>query len=107
MPAGYGCTKCDAFSLQPLSDGNFSSTHEHVSYVEGCFSCKIQTLQLNTGDADSGWNASHMTRKKWDSELDAYAAARRQGIQPSGTSMEKVQAAFDISDKTGSAYQAG
>ena len=107
MPSGYGCTNCDVVSDAPLSDGTIGSVHEHTSYVDGCFSCKIQTLQLNTGDADSGWNSSNTTRKKWDSELNAYSEARRQGIQPSGTSMEKVQAALAISDKTGTAYEAG
>jgi hypothetical protein len=48
---------------------------------------------------DSGW-----TGKKWDKELDLYASARKQGIQPDGTSTAKVQQALDISEKTGVAY---
>ena len=107
IPSGYGCTRCDAVSEEPLSNGNLATIHEHTSFVEGCFSCKIQTLQLNTGDADSGWSSSNMTRKRWDRELDAYSSARRQGVQPSGTSMEKITAAMEISNKTGTAYQAG
>jgi len=45
--------------------------------------------------------------KKADRELDAYADARRQGIQPAGTRMAQVEAAVRVSDATGSAFQAG
>ena len=44
---------------------------------------------------------------KWDAELNAYQAARDQGIQPAGTKMFQVRAAVDASDKSGSAYDAG
>ena len=45
-------------------------------------------------------------QKKWDKELDAYRAARAEGLQPSGTKMGQIEAAKRISDTTGSAYQA-
>lgn len=44
--------------------------------------------------------------KAWNRELDAYAAAKRQGIQPAGTKMEQVEAALAISDKTGLPFRA-
>lgn len=48
-----------------------------------------------------------LTREKaWQKELDLYASARKQGIQPSGTSTEATRAALDVSDLTGSAYNA-
>jgi hypothetical protein len=56
-----------------------------------------------TGDANNG---SVMSKKKWNAELNAYRDARAQGIQPSGTSMAKIQAAVEISNKTGKAYGA-
>ena len=75
----------------------------HPEYVEGCFGCKISTLELGTGDARSGVS---MSKTKWDAELKAYKSAREQGIQPAGTSMKKIQQAVDISNKTGKAYGA-
>ena len=43
---------------------------------------------------------------KWNGELDAYRAARAQGIQPAGTSMAHVKAAVEASNAMGSAYDA-
>lgn len=76
----------------------------HPEYVEGCFGCKVGNLQLSTGDANGNRT---MPQKKWDAELNAYADARKQGIQPAGTSMKKIQQAVDVSDKTGRAFDAG
>lgn len=75
----------------------------HPEYVEGCFGCKISTLELGVGDANSKVS---MTTTKWDAELKAYRSARDQGIQPAGTSMKKIQQAVEISNKTGKAYGA-
>ncbi len=43
-------------------------------------------------------------QKKWDRELEAYRDARRQGIQPEGTSMAHIHQALDASDRAGAAY---
>jgi len=58
-------------------------------------------VQMNTGDAGS---SRVMPAKKWDGELNAYRAARAQGIQPSGTSMRKIEAAVKASQIMGQAY---
>ena len=42
--------------------------------------------------------------RKWDNELDTYASARKQGIQPDGTTTQSVRQALDISDKAGAGY---
>jgi hypothetical protein len=42
--------------------------------------------------------------KRWDAELAAYRAARAEGIQPDGTTMDKNNAAKQASDKSGEAY---
>jgi hypothetical protein len=76
----------------------------HPDFVEGCFGCKVGTLELNAGDAriaDSG-----TTNKKWDKELADYRSARAQGIQPAGTTTKAVRAAVEISNKTGVAFNA-
>lgn len=75
----------------------------HPEFVEGCFGCKVSTLNLNAGEANSNLT---MSSKKWDKELQAYRDARAQGIQPAGTSMKKIEEAVKISDKTGKAYGA-
>jgi hypothetical protein len=76
---------------------------KHPEFVEGCFGCKIATLELGTGDAG---RPDSMPQKKWNKELDAYAAARKQGIQPAGTSLKQVQKAVDDSNKVGKAFDA-
>jgi hypothetical protein len=83
---------------------NLHQIQKHPEYVEGCFGCKIGTLVMNAGEANSNLSVS---TKKWDKELQAYRDARAQGIQPAGTSTKKIQEAVEISNKTGKAYQAG
>jgi hypothetical protein len=39
-----------------------------------------------------------------DAELDAYRDAKRQGVNPSGTTMQKVSDAMEISQRTGKAF---
>jgi hypothetical protein len=78
--------------------------HSHVEYVPGCFACKIKTLQLATGDAKGDLVSNGWTNKKWDKELNLYRDARKQGIQPDGTSTAQIQKAMDVSDKTGHAF---
>lgn len=83
---------------------NLHQIQKHPEYVEGCFGCKVGTLVMNAGEANSNLS---MSSKKWDKELQAYRDARSQGIQPSGTSMKQVRQAVEISNKTGEAYKAG
>lgn len=83
---------------------NLHQIQKHPEYVEGCFGCKVGTLVMNPGEANSNLS---MSSKKWDKELQAYRDARAQGIQPAGTSLKQVREAVEISNKTGKAYQAG
>jgi hypothetical protein len=75
----------------------------HPEFVEGCFGCKIGTLELSPGDASSN---KLINSKKFNSELEAYRSARKQGIQPAGTTMEKIQEAHRASEVMGEAYKA-
>lgn len=59
---------------------------------------RIAYCQSSTGGGD------YTAQKKWDKELDLYRSARKQGIQPDGTSTKKIRKALEISDKTGVAY---
>lgn len=71
-------------------------TKDHESYG----ACCRAGAQLNTGV--TGTSAS----QRWDAELRAYDNARRQGIQPAGTTMDKVEEAVRLSDASGVAYDA-
>ena len=82
---------------------NLHQKQKHPEFVEGCFGCKLGTLQLSPGDAAGNKN---MSQKKWDAELNLYKSAREQGIQPAGTSTRLVQKAIDDSNKLGKAYDA-
>jgi len=104
IPVEYGCTGCDeVFTTPPVVEETPSDHLNHIDYVDGCFGCKLRTLELSTGDAG---RADSMSNKKWNAELNAYADARSQGIQPAGTTMKAVQEAKAASDKLGTAYNA-
>lgn len=45
-------------------------------------------------------------QKAWDAEIDAYKAARKQGIQPAGTRMPQITAAVEASNAVGKAFDA-
>ena len=76
-------------------------TQNHGSWGD-CL--RASNLQLSAGDASSN---KLMPTKKWNNELDAYASARAQGIQPAGTQMHQIRAAIDASETIGRAYDAG
>ena len=76
----------------------------HPEPMDGCFGCKGLSIQMNAGDADS---RKFMTNKRHNRELDAYKEARAQGIQPAGTTMDKIQQAVQASETLGRAYDAG
>ena len=100
----YLCDSCDIRSMEAFPTEDVVSDHlKHDSYTDGCFGCKIRTLELGAGDAA---RAEHMSAKKWDGELAAYRDARAEGIQPAGTTMKAFNEAKSASDKLGSAFNA-
>lgn len=101
IPTSYDCLSCDWVGDTLPVEEDTSEEHNHREYVDGCFSCKIKTLQLSTGDANSGRQVSE---KKWDSENEFYADAVRQGINPDGIFRHEVEAALEASEKLGVAY---
>lgn len=77
------------------------ATGPHETYGECLRSKGIRTAYMQD------WKGSDATaQKKADKNLDAYASARKYGIQPKSTRPADVQQAIQISDKTGTAYQA-
>lgn len=45
-------------------------------------------------------------QKKWNKELDAYESAVKQGVQPDGTTMPKIEKAMRASEEHGKPYRA-
>jgi hypothetical protein len=87
----YGCTECDAISPKPFVSKKEIYTQDHSNCDNNpCFGCKAKGLQLSPGDAHS---RAAMPKRKWEGELKRYKEARRQGIQPAGTTMDKIIAA--------------
>ena len=73
----------------------------HPEPVDGCFGCKVGTLQLSTGDANG---KRVMSSKAFDGELNAYYDATRQGIEPVSTKKKDIDAAVKLSNDTGVAF---
>jgi len=97
----YGCSKCDITSTTIFNQTEeVSIDHSNCKY-DPCFGCKAKSLQLNAGDA-----TRDISKKKWDARLNGYAAAKAQGIQPGGTTPEKVQAAITASETLNRPYNA-
>lgn len=60
-------------------------TKDHRTFG-ACMRSKRLNLAPNLSDTN--------TQKQWDKELDAYESARRQGVEPEGTTMQKVDQAM-------------
>jgi hypothetical protein len=73
----------------------------HPVEVEGCFGCKLGTLQLSRGDAR---HDGVMSAKQHDKELGSYYDALRQGIEPVSTKTKDIEAAVRLSNDTGVAF---
>lgn len=76
---------------------------EYASY--GAY---LRAKNLAITDCRSATNPRHdrTVGKAWNASLDAYAAARRQGIQPDSTKRRDTERAVKISNETGQAYGA-
>ena len=75
-------------------------TKDHASWAE----C-AQDANVRVAYSDSLNGRSYTAAKAMDKELDAYKAARAEGIQPAGTRMHQVEQARRISDASGVAFQ--
>jgi hypothetical protein len=73
----------------------------HPEYVEGCFGCKIGELELSVGVAN---HRELPTAKQHDKELQSYFDATRQGIEPRSTKKADIDAAVQLSNEGGKAF---
>ena len=99
IAGGVGVTEANFTEVQ--GQMGLHQIQTHPEYVEGCFGCKIQLLELSTGDAKRD-----ISDKKWVGELDAYKEARAQGIQPAGTTHKHIQQAYAASEVLNKPYNA-
>lgn len=98
----WGCTECDETFTDIPEQVETPEPVEHKFDCE-CFGCRAKSIKvaycgIGGGDATA--------QKKWDRNIDLYRTARKQGIQPTGTSQSKVMAAIKQSEKTGTAFVA-
>lgn len=74
-------------------------TQDHASYHECLRDAGTRTYLASPSKGLDGTG-----QKRWDKELSDYRDARRQGIQPDGTTKAKVEDAVRRSDAAGAAY---
>lgn len=74
-------------------------TKDHATYAECLLDAGIGTYLVRVSKGEDG-----TAQKKWDRELDSYKAARKEGMQPDGTTQKKIDEARRLSDKAGAAY---
>jgi hypothetical protein len=74
-------------------------TQDHASYHECLRDAGVKTYLASPSKGLDG-----TAQKRWDSELHSYREARRQGIQPDGTTKAKVEDAMRRSEAAGAAY---
>lgn len=77
------------------------ATKDHASYADCLRDAGVRVAYCNSAN-----NQDYSRQKAWDKNLDDYRDARRQGIQPSGTSRAQIERAVAISNETGSAFKA-
>jgi hypothetical protein len=50
----------------------------HPTYVDGCFACKLLTLQYQS----KAPSTQSLMEARWERDMPAYARLRRDGLQP-------------------------
>lgn len=74
-------------------------TKDHASYHE-CLRAANTTTYL----ASPSRGLDGTRQKEWDKDLHLYREARRQGVQPEGTTRAKVEDAMRRSNEAGAAF---
>lgn len=85
-----------------MSCASSCKTKDHRTYAE-CLRSKHLAV---TGLESTNPSFTREAEKAWNSELDAYAAARAQGIQPASTQRKHIEAAVEVSQQLGTAFNA-
>jgi len=74
-------------------------TQDHASWGDCLRAAQIRTYQVEISKGKDG-----TAQKKWDRELEGFAAATKEGIKPDGTKWKSIDKARKLSDKVGAAY---
>ena len=64
----------------------------------------VKAKSLRVAYCNSASGQDFTAQKRWDAELDLYASARRQGIQPESTRTPDIRAAIELSNDVGVGY---
>lgn len=73
-------------------------TQDHESWGACARAARLRVAYCGIGGGDA------TAQKQWDSELEDYRKARAAGIQPDGTTRNKVREAVALSEAAGAAY---
>lgn len=73
-------------------------TQDHASWGACARAANLKVAYCGIGGGDA------TVQKRWDSELDLYRQARKQGVQPDGTKTTQIMSALKASDAAGAAY---
>jgi len=68
------------------------------------FGACLRAKNISVGYCKSHLGQDRTRQREWDRELDLYAGARAQGIQPEGTHTDQIRHALDASDAMGEAF---
>ena len=74
-------------------------TKDHASYAHCLQEAGVRTYQVRASMGQDGTG-----QKRWDRELESYHQARKEGMQPDGTTQKKIDQARRASDAAGAAY---
>lgn len=85
-----------------MSCASSCKTQDHPSYG-ACLRSKGLAV---TGLESTNPSFSRDRSKAWDSELDLYESAVKQGIQPETTERKDIEFALEKSQRTGTAFRA-
>lgn len=75
-------------------------TQDHATWGECARAAQFKVAYCGIGGGDA------TAEKKLQKELSEYRAAKKQGIQPATTSTRDIRKAVEISNRTGTAFQA-
>lgn len=75
-----------------------------VTFPHKTFGQCMRSKNIKVAYCQSAKGLDYSTQKRWDRDLDGYASARSEGMQPKSTNANDVQMAREWSDKEGVAY---
>lgn len=71
------------------------------------YGAHLRAKNIRIDGCRSSFGRDRTANKKSQRELDLYASARSQGIQPASTQTSQIRDALDRSDRIGRAFDAG